>query len=94
MTWRTSLLTVRDVVKDVVLTSLGVVAIWSQIFSPRPNPYVIGAGLALTVPSTAGHIRALLAPGPGDGESSESTPPRPPRHSQRSLPSRQEPTDE
>ena len=73
-------------VKDVVLTSVGVVAIWSQIFSPRPHPYIILAGLALTVPSTAGHVRALLAPGPGDGESSESSAP--------SQPSRQEPADE
>ena len=82
MTWRTSLLTIRDVIKDVVLTSLGVVAIWSQIFSAKPNLYVLGAGLALTVPSTASHVRALLAPGPGDGASSESTPPRPPQPSQ------------
>ena len=84
MTWRTSLLTVKDVVKDVVLTSLGVVAIWSQIFSAKPNLYVLGAGLALTVPSTASHVRALLAPGPGDGESSASTPPQQQRPSQRS----------
>lgn len=73
MSWRTSLLTVKDVVKDVVLTSLGVVAIWSQIFSPKPNGYVLGAGLALTVPTIAGHVRGLL-PGPGDGASSPSTP--------------------
>lgn len=94
MAWRTSLLTVKDMVKDVVLTSVGVVAIWSQIFSPKPHPYIILAGLALTVPSTAGHVRALLAPGPGDGESSGSTPPQPPRPSAPSQPSRQEPADE
>ena len=75
MTWRTSLLTIRDVIKDIVLTGLGVVAIWSQIFSAKPYPYIILAGLALTVPGTASHVRALLAPGPGDGASSESTPP-------------------
>ena len=94
MAWRTSLLTVKDVVKDVVLTSRGVVAIWSQIFSPKPNPYIILAGLTLTVPSTAGHVRALLAPGPGDGESSGSTPPPQPQPSAPSQPSRQGPADE
>jgi hypothetical protein len=62
----------KDMLKDVALTALGMVAIWSQIFRANPNGYVLGAGLALTVPTIAGHVRALL-PGPGDGPSSEST---------------------
>jgi hypothetical protein len=85
VTWRTSLLTVKDVVKDVVLTGIGCVAVWSQIFRASPNPYVIMAGLVLTAPNTAAHVRALLAPGPGDGDSSLSTPPPPPQQPQ-SLP--------
>jgi hypothetical protein len=64
--------------KDIVLTGLGVAAILSQILSLRPNGLVLGTGLALTVPSVASHVRALL-PGPGDGDSSESrSPPSPP----------------
>lgn len=62
--------------KDIVLTGLGVAAILSQIFSQHPAGLVLGTGLALTVPSVASHVKALL-PGPGDGESSES--PSPPR---------------
>ena len=64
--------------KDIVLTGLGVAAILSQIFSLHPSGLVLGTGLALTVPSVASHVRALL-PGPGDGGLSESaSPPRPP----------------
>jgi len=64
--------------KDIVLTGLGVAAILSQTFSLHPSGLVLGTGLALTVPSVASHVRALL-PGPGDGGSSESaSPPRPP----------------
>jgi hypothetical protein len=86
VSWRTSLLTVKDVVKDVALTSLGVIAIWSQIFSAKPNPYLLGAGLALTVPTTYGHVMALLAPGPGDTDSSASTSPQQPQASRPSPP--------
>ena len=63
--------------KDIVLTGLGVAAILSQIFSLHPSGLVLGTGLALTVPSVASHVKALL-PGPGDGESSGSpSPPSP-----------------
>jgi hypothetical protein len=62
--------------KDIVLTGLGVAAILSQIFSLHPSGLVLGTGLALTVPSVASHVKALL-PGPGDGESSPS--PSPPK---------------
>jgi hypothetical protein len=73
-------------IKDVLLTGLGMIAIGSQIWSLHPDGLVLGAGLALTVPAIAGHVRALL-PGPGDGQPSESPPERPERPS---APSRRE----
>ena len=61
------------IVKDVILTGTGVAVIVSQILSHTPDGLLIGAGLALTVPSTWDHVRALL---PGTGEhSSPSSPP-------------------
>ena len=66
------------ILKDIALTGLGMLAIYSQIRSAHPNGMIIGAGLALTVPTIAQHVRALL-PGPGDGESSPRHPaPAPP----------------
>lgn len=66
------LLTAQEVwqrlLKDVCLTGLGMFAIYSQIGSAHPNGYVVGAGLALTVPSVADHLRALL-PSAGGGSS-------------------------
>ena len=61
------------VIKDVLLTGLGVVTIWSQIRSAHPDGLLIGAGLALTVPSVAEHVRALL-PGPGASPTLPSSP--------------------
>ena len=76
-------LQLKDFLKDIALTVLGMVAIYSQLFRPEPNGLVLGAGLALTVPSIAGHVRALLPvwrgspsppppepPGPRSGRSS------------------------
>jgi hypothetical protein len=61
-------------IKDVLLTGLGMFAIYSQLFRQHPDGLILGAGLALTVPSIASHVRALL-PGPGDGDSSPPPPP-------------------
>jgi hypothetical protein len=63
--WKTS----WQIAKDVLLTGLGMVAIYTQILSPHPNGLILGTGLALTVPSVAEHVKALL---PGSGESSSS----------------------
>lgn len=60
--------------KDVLLTGTGLAVILSQIFSVSPNGLLLGTGLALTVPTVAAHVRALLPSG-GDGESSPSSPP-------------------
>lgn len=60
-------------VKDIALTGTGLFVILSQTFSPRPNGVLLGAGLALTVPTVWEHVKALLPssgdPGPGDGDS-------------------------
>lgn len=64
--------------KDILLTGTGLGVILSQIFSPHPNGLLLGTGLALTVPTIAEHVKALL-PSSGGGQSSPSTPsPRPP----------------
>lgn len=60
--------------KDVLLTGTGVVIIYLQAFSLHPDGLVLGTGLALTVPSIAEHVKALL-PSSGGGPSSPSSPP-------------------
>jgi hypothetical protein len=65
-----------QILKDVILTGTGVALILSQVFSHTPSDILLVTGLALTVPSVAGHAGALLSgsPGPG-GSSSPSSPP-------------------
>ena len=64
----------KDLLKDIVLTGLGVTAIYSQIFSEHPSGLILGTGLVLTVPSTAAHLKALLPSSGGGGETLPSTP--------------------
>lgn len=66
MRWRSAWL----VTKDVGLTGTGIFVIVAQVFSARPNGLLLGTGLALTVPSTWEHIKALL-PSSADGSSSD-----------------------
>jgi hypothetical protein len=47
-------------VKDVLLTGTGMVLILSQVFSKMPSDVILVTGLALTVPSVAGHAASLL----------------------------------
>jgi len=61
--------TAWQLAKDILLTGTGLTLIVSQIFSRHPDGLLLGTGLALTVPSVADHVRALL-PSSGDGESS------------------------
>lgn len=61
-------------VRDVAVTGTGLAVIWSQVWSAHPSGLVLGTGLALTVPSVAAHVRALL-PGGESGEGSSSSPP-------------------
>jgi hypothetical protein len=58
--------------KDVLLTGTGVAVIFSQVLSLHPNGLLLGTGLALTVPSVAEHVKALL-PSSGGGSSSASS---------------------
>lgn len=60
--------------KDILLTGTGVAVILSQVFSLHPSGGLLGTGLALTVPTIADHVRALLPSSGGDGGSSRSTP--------------------
>ena len=62
--------------KDVLLTGTGMALILSQVFSRAPSDVLLATGLALTVPSVAGHARTLLASSRGSSaaHSSPSTP--------------------
>lgn len=67
-------------IKDVALTGTGMVLILSQVFSKMPSDILLVTGLALTVPSVAGHASALLSGRTGSVSSSsgESSSPSPP----------------
>ena len=66
--WNTSWL----LLKDAALTGTGLVLILSQIFSGHPSDVLLVTGLALTVPSAAGHVKEVLT-GPIAGRSSPSS---------------------
>lgn len=55
--------------RDVLVTGTGLGVIISQVFSQHPSGVLLGTGLALTVPSVAAHLKALL---PSGGEGSPS----------------------
>ncbi len=64
--------TLWPLIKDAVFTGTGVFAITFEVLSSHPNGLVLGTGLALTVPSVAEHVKALL-PSSGGGSSSPSS---------------------
>ena len=51
------------VIKDVLLTGTGMALVISQVFARTPSGVLLVTGLALTVPSVAGHATALLSGG-------------------------------
>lgn len=65
-------------IKDVALTGTGILLIVSQVFAKIPSDIILVTGLALTVPSVAGHASALLSGRTGPGSSSSGEPPPPP----------------
>ena len=63
-----------SLVKDIVLTGTGVALIISQMFASVPSDALLVTGLALTTPSIAGHVKAILSgPGSSTGEGSTSS---------------------
>ena len=77
-----------ELVRDIAVTGTGLVVIWRQLlFSAlHPSGLLLGTGLALTVPSVAAHVRALLPSSGGESESSASSPPPLPPSSSQSSP--------
>lgn len=69
----------RELLRDVLLTGAGLAVIASQVFASDPNPYLIGAGLSLTFPSTFVKIREILIDPSGSGTDGGSGPPSLPR---------------
>jgi hypothetical protein len=62
-------------IKDIALTGTGLAVIYVELLSPRaPNGLLLGTGLALTVPSIADHVKALLPSSGGGGSSPPSLP--------------------
>jgi len=61
-------------IKDVVLTGTGIAVIFSQVLSSRPSDVILVTGLALTVPSVAGHATVLLSGRTGEQSSRSSSP--------------------
>lgn len=68
----------RELFRDVALTGAGLAIIYSQVVRSVPSPlgpYLIGAGLALTVPSTYAKLREISATGRDGGRGSPLPPP-------------------
>jgi len=68
-----------EIIRDVAVTGTGLVIIWRQVLysAQHPSAVLLGAGLALTVPSVAAHVKGLLPDGGGDSPSSPPSPPAP-----------------
>jgi hypothetical protein len=50
----------RPLLRDIALTGTAMGVIIDQVFSAHPSGLLLGTALALTVPSVAEHVRALL----------------------------------
>jgi hypothetical protein len=78
--------------KDVALTGTGIVLIISQMLADHPDPALIVAGLALTVPSMATHaVNLLSGPQAPGGDPPSSSPSSSPPGSPHSGPSPDDP---
>jgi hypothetical protein len=65
----------RELVRDVILTLGGLGTIGTQVTALHPNPYLIGAGLALTAPATYQKLKELGAASGTGGSGPLSSPP-------------------
>lgn len=72
-----------DAARDIALTGTAIFMLVSQVFSRSPNPYILGAAIALTTPAAALAIKAVVT-SPTGGLSSPSPPSSPGSHSARS----------
>ena len=72
-----------SILKDVLLTGTGLTMIWLQVFASHPSDLLLVTGLALTVPSVAGHAKELLSGSGGQHSSPPSGRPAPPLSLQR-----------
>ena len=66
-----------SLLKDILLTGTGVTVILSQVLAGRPSDVLLVTGLALTVPSVAGHATALMSGRTGAESSPRSHSPTP-----------------
>lgn len=73
----------RELLRDVALTGTGLgLIIFEAVLADHPSPYIIGAGLSLTFPSTYVRIREILSvPSGTGGGSGQPSPPRGPEPS-------------
>jgi hypothetical protein len=78
------------VLRDTALTGTAIFMLVSQVFARNPNPYLLGAAIALTTPAAALAIKAVVT-SPGGGLSS---PPAPLSSEARSAPSSGVPSGE
>jgi hypothetical protein len=76
--------------RDTVVTGTGILVIFSQVLALHPDGLLLGTGLALTVPSVAEHVKALLPSSGGQGTS----PASPPHGQQPSSPHGEDSADE
>ena len=67
----------RELIRDVALTTGGLAIIGTQVAAAHPNPYLIGAGLALTAPATYQKLRELGAAPAAGTPSPPLSPPTP-----------------
>lgn len=81
----------RELLRDILLTGAGLAVIGSQVVARQPNPYLIGAGLSLTFPSTYVKIREILLD--ASGTEGSSGPPSAPAGPGPSSPSSVQPSE-
>lgn len=68
----------HHLLRDMALVGTAIFMCVEQALSPHPNEFVLGAAVALTVPTIAIRSRALHGSGTGDSSSPEHAPPEPP----------------
>jgi hypothetical protein len=78
--WRSTL---QQVIRDLPTTGFGAWIIWKQVYATNPNAYLALIGFAFMVPTARAAIITILST---PGQSSSSSPPQEPSHSESSRP--------